>query len=109
MISLKKRWRWRKSSQYRNPLYREYLYLKDRAKLWWKKRAFERAKKLAKARHCQDGKTYYVMMDGDGIWQALNNKEIELIKRAGLMNKKATCADLYREAAFIANNKTVKK
>lgn len=97
---------WKHMARYENPIYKEYLYLKDRISAWWKGRHLQKAKKLARARHLQDGKTYYVLPDDKGIPRALNNKEIETLKARRLISKKVNCVDLYREAMWIANAKT---
>ncbi len=98
--------RWWLQYKYRHPLHKEYLYLSDRVKAWWKGRQLKKAKRLAKAKHKADGKTYYVLPDNQNIPRAFNSQEIQILKAHGLMSKKATCVDLYREAMWIANAKT---
>ncbi len=107
MKNLKQRWiLWRRVYKYNHPLYKEWLYLKDRIKAWWDGRKLKKAKKLARARHLATGKTIYVLPDGEGVPRAFDNKEIALLKAHGLISKKATCVDLYREAMWIANAKS---
>lgn len=100
---------WSKYGKWEHPLYKEYLYIKDLIKAWWKARQLNKAKKLAIARHKGDGKTYYVLPDDKGIPRAFNNREIDILKRNRLMHKSVTCVDLYKEAMFIANYKTCSK
>ena len=108
MTTLKQKWiLWRRVYKYNHPLYKEWLYLKDRFKAWQGKRALNKAKTLAIERHKATGKTIYVLPDDKGIPRSFDNREIAILKRHGLMSKKATCVDLYREAMFIANYKTV--
>ncbi len=107
MSNIKRSWlEWKHAAKYENPLYKEYLYLKDRAKAWWKARQLRNAKRLARARHLADGKTYYVLPDDRGRPRAFNSREIEILKAHGLMSKRATCVDLYKEAIWIANART---
>ncbi len=109
MTSYKQAWlEWRYMAKYRNPAYQFYLRQKDLIKAWWQGRHLRRAKRIATARHKADGRTYYVLPDDKGLPRAFNRSEIHLIQRAGLMDKKVTCVDLYREAMWIANQKTVK-
>lgn len=108
MTTPKQAWReWKYAAKYRNPIYKEYLYLKDRLWAWWKGVQVKRAKNLAAARHKTDGKTYYVLFDAEGRPRSFNNKEIKRLQAAGLMSKHATVNDLYREAIWIANAKSV--
>ncbi len=107
---LKLRWHyWNRFQKWEHPLYREYLYWKDRFIAWRKSLILKRAIKLAKARHKADGKTYYVIPDDRNRPRAFNNREIEILKKSRLMSKKVTCLDLYKEAMFIANYQTCKK
>ncbi len=100
---------WNRSEKYKHPIYREYLYWLDLIKAWWKGIALKRAKRLADARHLSSGKTIYVLPDDKGRPRSFDNKEIAILKKHRLMHKKVTCVDLYREAMYIANAKTVKK
>ncbi len=107
MKKLRQSWlEWKHMAKYENPIYKEYLYFKDRVKAWWKARALRKAKKLARARHLADGKTYYVLPDSKNRPRAFSNHEIQILKAHGLISKKATCVDLYKEAMWIANAKT---
>ncbi len=103
-MTLKQSWlRWKYAAKYENPIYREYLYVKDRVWAWWKGRDLRKAKKLAIARHRVKGETIYVLPDDKGRPRAFSSEEISLLKRYGRMSKKVTCVDLYKEAMFIAN------
>jgi hypothetical protein len=108
-MNLRNEWlEWKYMAKYRNPIYKEYLYWKDRIWAWWKARHLRRAKKLAIARHKTDGKTYYVLPDDRGIPRSFSAHEIDILKRNGLMHRKVNCYHLYQEAMFIANQKTAK-
>jgi hypothetical protein len=103
-MTLKQHWYyWKTVGKYRHPLYKIYLYWSDRFKAWWESKAFERAKKLAIERHRATGETIYVLEDDEGKPRAFSTKEIKLLKRHGMMSRKATCLDLYNESMFIAN------
>lgn len=79
-------------------------------RLWslWKKnrelsrmgRRMKKAKRIAMRRHKIDGKRYYILPDHRGDLCVVNNKEIETLKKAGIMNKQVCIADLLKEALW---------
>jgi len=109
MTNLKHKWNlWWRVHKYNHPIWREWNHLSESFRAWKRARRVRMAKKLAVRYHMMDGKTYYVLPDAEGRPRPFNNKQVEDLKRFGLMHKSVTCADLYREAIWIANQKTVK-
>jgi len=100
---------WNLIGKYRSKWYREWLYIKDRWSNYLKGRERRKAIKIAIARHKTDGKTYYVLPDGDGILRAFNSKEINALKKMKLMNKRVSIIDLLKESVFVANSRTVNR
>lgn len=78
---------------------------------WWEKRkelqtikrqAKRRKRKIKEAelRHQSDGKRYYVLPDANGTLHALNQKEIEHLKKIGIMTKSVNINTLLKEAVY---------
>lgn len=78
---------------------------------WWeqkkelrkvKRQARRRKRKIKEAdlRHKADGKRYYVLPDANGTLHALNNREIEHLKKTGIMSKHVTIHNLLKEAVY---------
>ena len=64
-----------------------------------------RATLLADARHDIDGKAYFVLPDGNGMLNALNSKEIAMLKSGGIMSHKVTIYDLLKESLYCTMQK----
>lgn len=68
---------------------------------WKKSIKTRRAIKLANLKSkANGGKRVYVLEDYFGNYHACLKKEVDILKRRGLMNKRATIVDLLRESIY---------
>lgn len=63
-------------------------------------KALVKAKKLAEQRASMDGRRYYVLPDWKGDLMVLNSREVEKLKRAGVMSKRVNILNLLNEALY---------
>jgi len=73
---------------------------KKRRELRREEKAIKKAKKLAQRRHAVDGRRYYVLPDWNGDLMVLNNREIDQLKRHGVMSKRVNVKHLLDEAVY---------
>lgn len=66
-----------------------------------RERSKRRAIKEADAKHAADNRTYYVMIDWEGIYHAFNRDDIKYLKRIGILKKNTTIEDILRESVYI--------
>jgi hypothetical protein len=80
-----------------------YPWVAEQKKLYrLKQQARKRAKaiRIANLRHQTDGRRYYVLPDHRNRLLVLNNTEIQVLKKAGVMNRKVTILNLLNEAVY---------
>jgi len=91
-------------TKYDNFFYQQYFYFHDRFMAWKKKRNLKQAIRLAIECNKSDNRTYYVLPDTKGQYRALNNDDIQTLKRFKILSKQVNIYNLCREAAFIATS-----
>ena len=96
---------WKTIHRYRMPVVQAYLYVKDLIWTKWKAGDLKRAIRLANERCKQTGKTHYVLPDENGRPRAFSTNEIELMKRVGMMSKRANCYHLFKNSLYVARPK----
>ena len=70
-------------------------------KMWVKSIKVRRAIRMANLKSkAFGGKRVYVLEDAFGNYHACLSKDVEMLKRRGLMNKKATIVDLLKESIY---------
>jgi len=84
-------------------------YIKKRIAIGKQHRRIRRATLMALARHRTDKRRYYVMYDWEGKYHAFNKNEIDLLKRARILNRKVTIRDLLREATLYVDSTNYEK
>jgi hypothetical protein len=72
-------------------------YIKAKLDLW----EFNRVKKIADMKARYTGKRHYVLPDWNGKLHALNRKDIEKLKKVGIMSRQVSIIVLLKEAVYI--------
>jgi hypothetical protein len=73
---------------------------KEKFRVWQKARQRNKMIREADLRHKSDGKRYYVLPDATGKLHALNNREIEHLKKIGIMGKHVNINHLLKESVY---------
>jgi len=78
-----------------------HKYYGDLFRMWKKSIKSKRAIRMANLKsQANGGKRVYVLEDVFGNFHACLAKDVELLKRNGMMNKKATIVDLLKESIY---------
>jgi len=74
------------------------------------KRRFDKAKKIANAKHKADARTYYVILGPKDQYYVYNSFEIMQAKKRGIFKQKMTIHDVYTAASYVvSSNNDLKK
>ena len=68
------------------------------------KRRFDRAKKIAIAKHLADNRTYYVILGPKDQYYVYNSFEIMQAKKRGIFKQKMTIHDVLTAASYVVSD-----
>jgi hypothetical protein len=86
-------WRWWFDDTYRLDMVRQKKIA----------RRFQKAKKIAHAKHSADARTYYVILGPKDQYYIYNSFEIMQAKKRGIFKQKMTIHDVYTAASYVVS------